>query len=727
MRKLLYAAILLGTTALYPAPAYAMPPVVGLIGGIVTALGAPAIGGAIAGAFGGFSAGAFALGWAVAGSALGGLLINAALSLGISALANLLRPRPEAPPNPGARMVNMRQPIAYFEHPYGIVRKGGPVNFWQAKSGRRYYDVILAARQINGIRQWFADETEFTTDANGYAQEGRFRSEGRSRLRVAAFLGAAGQIAPALLTDNFPQWTAAHDMAGLAHVVAVAETVKAEDFSVVYPSGREPVIAPVLEGYLCYDPRDNSQLADDPSTWKFTTNAARIIADWIASKDGLYREVDWDQVAIEADVCDEIILDRNGNPVRRWQLSGVYSSADDRDTVRASMGVACDAFFYEDTNGIVGFNVGRFIQPDVMITDDDILSIQYSEGQPGTDVANAFSVEYTEPEIGYREAATSPYVLDVPDEPYEEDSLRVYWAPNHNQAVRVSKRLLLVSRAKYKISATLKYHGIRLITKRTFRLRHVEFGNLDQVFEVDKLKRNEDGITWSVEAHSVEASDFSFNPATEEPDKPKRTSLETSSEIPNPTNVTAISQPFAGSVAIRVDWAPPPRDSLLHQVRYRVASPPGEWTTLSVPVGQNHQNILGLLDNQTYHVQVRAMSNSGKGSSWVPGTPITVTARVDPNPPGVVASLSAVGDAGVADLSWSAPNSANYFAALIYRGVADDINAATLVGTEYGAPNAADSWQDVGLAAGTYFYWIRSANASGVLSAPVATGPVLVT
>lgn len=44
-----------------------------------------------------------------------------------------------------------------------------------------------------------------------------------------------------------------------------------------------------------------------------------------------------------------------------------------------------------------------------------------------------------------------------------------------------------------------------------FRLRHVEFGNLAQVFEVDKLKRNEDGITWSVEAHSVEASDFAFN------------------------------------------------------------------------------------------------------------------------------------------------------------------------------------------------------------------------
>lgn len=719
MRKtLLYAAFLLGTTALYPTQAHAMPPVAAFIGGIITALGAPAVGGAIAGAFGGFSAGAFAAGWAFAGSALGGLLLNAALSVGISALASLLRPRPDAPPNPGARMVNLRQPISYFEHAYGLVRKGGPVAFWKARGGKRYYDVILAARQINGIRQWFADETEFTINGSGFAQEARFQSGGTSRLQVVPYLGGPGQIAPALIKDNFTEWTPSHDMAGLAHIVAVAETVAAEDFSRVYPSGREPVIAPVIEGYLCYDPRDQQT--------KWTTNAALIIADWVTSKDGLDREVDWEQVAIEADICDQTILDRNGNPVPRWQLSGVYSSADDRDTVRASMGVACDAFFYEDTNGVVGFNVGRFIQPDIEITDEDILAIQYTEGQAGTDIANAFSVEYTEPDIGYREAASAPYVLDASDESYEEDSLRVYWAPNHNQAVRVAKRLLLVSRARYKISATLKYHGIRLIGKRFFRLRHQEFGGLDQVFEVDKLKRNDDGITWTVEAHSVESSDFSFNSASEEPEKPKRTSIETSEEVPAPANVTASSQPYAGSVAIFVEWDAPPRDSLLHQVRFRVSSPPGEWTTINVPFGQNHQNILGLLDNQTYDVQVRAITNSGRGSDWKPDTPISVTARVDPTPPGMVTGVNATGGSGVVDISWTAPNSPNYFATVIYRNTANDFGTASLIVTEYGAPNNADSWQDSGLSAGTFYYWLVAVNQSGVPAAEVPTGAVTV-
>lgn len=732
MRKYLYGLILLGTTALYPAPAYAMPPVVGFIGGIITAIGAPGIGGAIAGAFGGFSAGAFAAGYAIFGGALGGFLLQTALSLGISALAQALRPRPDAPPNPGARLVNMRQPITHFEHVYGVVRKGGPVAFWQAKNGRRYYDVVLAARRINGVRQWFADETEVRINANGYSIDKRFQGSGNeagsntSRLRLRVYPNGG---VPAWIKDGFPEVTDEHNFAGLAHLVAVAQTVEAEQFSEVYPTGREPVISPVIEGYLCYDPRDSSQSRTNPNSWKFTENAALIIADWITSKDGLEQSVNWDKVAVEADICDETILDRDGNEVKRWTLGGVYSAADDRETTRANMGLACDAFFYEDIDGTVGFHVGRYIQPSVTIEDNDIISIQYSEGQPGTDLANAFTVEYTEPDIGYREAASAPYAVayDPAKENYEEDSLRVYWVPNHNQAVRVAKRLLVTSRAKYRISGTLKYHGIRLVAQRFFRLRHLEFGGLDQVFEVDRLKRNDDGITWTIEAHSVTPQDFAFDSFTEEPEKPKRTTIQVDNSIAAPTGVSAVSQPFAGSVGIYVSWNAPSRDNLLHQVRYRMSLETEPWTTINVPFGQTHQNIVGLLDNIHYDVQVRAMTNSGKGSNWAPSTPITVLARVDPNPPGVPTGVNAIGGSGEVELTWKAPNSGNYFATQIFRNTVDDINTSSMVVTEYGSPNVNDDWTDTGLSAGTYYYWLVAINQSGVRSGAVPTGPVTVT
>ncbi|MBD0416498.1 phage tail protein [Oryzicola mucosus] len=640
MRKLLYGAILLASTALYPTHANAMPPVLGFIGGIISALGATGIGGAIVGLGGAGALGGFAAGWGFAVSAIGGALLNAAISIGISALVSLLRPKPTIPTaNPGARLVNIRQPVSWFEHAYGVVRKGGPIAFWQAKDGKRFYDVILAARRINGIRQWMADERTTEINENGYALNGDFYSEGRSRLRLFAFLGAVGQVAPAILMDNFSQWTAAHDMEGLAHVVAVAENVKAEDFNQVWPTSREPAIAPIIEGYLCFDPRDPTQSETDPLTHKFTTNAALIIADWIVSRDGLNRRVDWEQVKVEADASDIDILDRNGNPVKKWQLGGAYSSADEREVVRAQMGVASDTFFYEGEDGIVGFHVGRYMEPDVELTDDDILSISYAEGQSGTDITNAFSIEYSEPENGYRENASAPYVIEAPNEPYEEDSLSAYWIPNHNQAVRVAKRLLEVSRAKYRVSIIAKYHAVKLRKKRFFRLRHVEAG-VDEVFEIDKLKRADDGISWAVEAHSVKAADFAFNSAVEEPAKPARTGIEVDDAFPAPANIAATVEPYYGSVSIKVTWDAPPRDTILHQVRYRVKFPVGNWTTMSVPVGQNFQNIVGISDHETYEVQVRSMLATGRGSPWQPVPPLTVAILLNPTPPLSLASFN---------------------------------------------------------------------------------------
>jgi hypothetical protein len=615
MRKTLFAAFLLGTTALYPTQAQAMPLVFSFIGALVTAIGAPVVGGAIAG-IGGFSAAGFAAGYAVASSAFGGLLINAALSLGLSYLSSLLRPHPPTP-NPGAKLVNVRQPISFMEFVYGRIRKGGPVNFWQANDGYRYYDVILAARKCQGPVAYFADERELTLDVDGFAQGPNYITGGHSRLQVVHYSGAPGQVAPPLLADNFPEWTSAHDMEGLCHVVAVAENTVPEAFAKVYPSGREPVITELLEGFLVYDPRDGAQDPDDSETWVYSDNAALIIADWITSSDGLGREVDWIQVEVEADICDLPVVDRNSNTLPKWRLGGSYTGSDDRETTRAQMGVACDCFFYEDVDGIVGFNVGRYIAPTITISDGDINRIQYSEGQDGTDTANAQTVQYTEPEQGYREAASAPYIVTDTTEAYSENSLQVFWIGNHNQAVRVSKRLLLATRAKYKISANLKYQGIRLIANRFFRLNHVEMG-VDMSFEIDKLSRNEDGLTWTIEAHSVLSTDFDFVASVEEPEKPKRTSLTTASEVPKPTGITAISVPITGSVTIAVDWDDPPRDSLLNQVRYRVHSPAGPWIQISVPPGQSFQNILGLNDGQSYDIQVRAITAVGTTSTWVP-------------------------------------------------------------------------------------------------------------
>lgn len=714
-----------------------MPPVIGFIGGIISAI-APAAGLGLAAAAGTGAIGGFFLGSSIGvgvagflGGTLGGLLLNVGLAVGAQYLSSLLRPKSSggsfaqtsSVTAPSDRLVNLRQAIPVRTRCYGRVRVGGPVYFWKAKSGKRFYGIVLNTGEIHQFVGRYLDE-RFVSLSGGLVSNDEYQSGGRSRVAIQEFRGASGQSAPGLLAGNFPEWTLDHKLTGCAHAVIAAENCPTEDFSTVYPSGREPTYTAVIDGTKCFDPRDD--------TTAFTKNAALIIADWVTDQDGLGREVDWDIVEEEADAADVLVTNRDGGTQAKWQLSGAYSFGEDRETVRAQIAVACDAYFFETIDGKVGFRLGRWIAPTVTITAADIVAINITEGSDGTDVKNAFVMQYTEPASGYREEQAAAYIIDD-GTPYQEDTISAFWIPNHNQAVRVAKRLLLQSRGQYRISARLKLKALRLIGQRFFTLSFAE-ADLIANFEVDKLTYADDGLSIEIDAHSVLESDFNFNAATEESAQNQRTEIEEDLTVPDPENITAVATAIAISggtgVAILVDWDDPPRDSYSHEVRYRIedfsAGEAGNWFVLPVPQGQSFQSTPALNDGETYEIQVRARAQTGRASEWAPEPPLSVTATADTTPPGVVTGVSGTGGAGIADIDWTAPNSANYAAARIYRHTVNTFGAATLVRTEYGAPNVADTWQDSALAAGTYYYWVVAVNGSGVAAAQVATGAVVV-
>ncbi|TBZ45485.1 hypothetical protein E0H42_30475, partial [Rhizobium leguminosarum bv. viciae] len=103
------------------------------------------------------------------------------------------------------------------------------------------------------------------------------------------------------------------------------------------------------------------------------------------------------------------------------------------------------------------------------------------------------------------------------------------------------------------------------------------------------------------------------------------------------------------------------------------------------------------------------------------------TATADPTPPSVVTGASATGGAGQVTFNWTAPNSANYAAARLYRNTVNSFSGATLVATEYGAPSTPDSRTVTGLTAGVRYGFIEAINASGVAATAVATGSFTVT
>lgn len=690
----LFAIALLGTTALTPVKAHAGPfiPFLTTVTGYVTSA-FTAIGSAI-----GLTGATL--------TAFGAIGTQIVVGLALSAISRALAPKPNIP-EPSARMVNFAQPVTYMETVYGTVRKGGPIAYTNFAEGKRYKVVLLAAHEIEGIVEHWLDEWPVTIDGAGVVTTDPPGSLAEIHIR----LGTAGQsVLP--LNSVFAELTADHDFDELAVAQITASKPPAAEFTANYPRGREWQYTPVIQGKNdIYDPRTD--------TYGWTDNAALVIADWIVNTLG--RTVDWDEVADEADVCDLNVTTRYEGTIKKWTINFSFSDDVEDEQTRAMFASACDAFFYETPSGQVGFKVGRYEAPTITLTDDDFYGITISQGQE-TETPNEFVIRYTEPNNAYRETPAGAWIVDPAGRRTREE-LAVYAINSHNQASRVAKRLARARNPEYSVQGVLKYVGQNIIGERFVRITHTQLG-IDQVFEVDRLIRSEDGLQYQIEAISVASEDFDFVAADEEPDQPEYTAATPVSDDFDPTGITAVAETVSGVPGIRVSWDDQGA-GVAHKVRY-AESGTANWTVTGFTV-ENTLLLNPLVDGQAYDIQVQAVTDfSGRAlSDWTPSTPLTRTAYINSTPPDPLAAFTVTGGAGEATVDLTTPNDPNYYATRIYRGTTTTFGDASLIQTEYGAPNTSDTYVDGSLAAGTYYYWGEPINSSGI--AGTKTGPVSAT
>lgn len=711
MRKGVLIAVFLGTTALTaanPTPAQAGP-VTALIGAATSFF--TSVGAAV-----GFSA--------VGAATFGTIATNLVVGIGLSAISSLLMPRPELP-KPSARMVNYAQPITYQERVYGRVRKGGPFGFTGFKNKYRIYTAIIAAHSTQGPVEHWLDERKVEVDpptSTGIGGGNVITDPPGIAVGIRPHTGQPGQAADYLLTSNFPEWTAAHDMAGLSYAALRAGRRTGGGFSDSYPTGREPAYNPVWDGNdRIYDPRT--------ATYGFTRNAALILAHELTEYLG--REVDWDEVAAEADVCDGVVTNGDGGTQPRWRIDGTISDDMEFEDIRAQMMAACDGWIYERADGKVGFRVGRWIEPTITLTERDFLSLEISEGQD-MGAPNEFVVQYPEPQNDWREAPSGAWVHDTAGRRVR-DEIAAYMVSSHNQAVRIAKRMARTKRAKYQIAGSLGLIGYELVGHRFVRIEHAELG-LSFTAEVGKLTLNGDRISFGLEAQSADVADFAFDAATEEPDRPLYNSVTSSDVIDIPTGLQGTASQSTGGSA-NIEWAWDAQDdTYTQQFRYRPTTAT-EWLVVNIPRGQTGYITTGLIDGATYEAQIRNFSgtdgpsgDSPRASAWSPDPAISIVAVANQSPPGALTNFATAENPGLGEVvvSFDAPNDENYYATRIYRAATGTaFGSAALVRTEYGIPSNSDSWTDTGLAIGDYDYWGEPINSSGI--GGTVSGPSTVT
>ena len=695
MRGRLALAALLTTTALVWPERAAAEPVSAFIYGLGAGLtGATALAGTAAGAS------AAIAGYSLATSAIGGLIVKTVLSVGLAALVTALQPGPNIP-KPAAIMRNFAQPVSYAEYALGRVRKGGPLGFTRAAGDYRYYVPLLAAHSINGIHQHYIDERPATLNELDEIVVPDVGGKGR----IQAFLGQPGQAANAMLMAAFPGTiTEAHDFKGLAGAVIRAKKAGNPSNTTKYYPGQIPwAYSPVIEGLdQIYDPRTDS--------YGYSNNAALVLAWWLTEMLG--QQVDWDDVAIEADVCDELVTLADGETTQpRWTINATIRDDQDFETQRAQLAVACDAFLYERTDGKVGFYVGRYQEPTVTLTADDFFAITLGQGQTGSDAPTEICPEYVEPENHWREFSGGVQTLTESGRRVR-DTPQLFAIDSHNQAQRVVKRVGRVKRAEFRLDGVIGLMGYELIGKRFFRVVDPEVG-LDHVFEIGKLSRQ--GLAqFSISAVSVTADDFDFDPATEEPDRPAIAPDDTAVvTIPDITGVVAVSE-VEGQ--IKISWTA--QDDIYTQ-EARIVDGEGR------VILRNTTAMAGVVDNlifsglpvgTSYSAQARNVSTTRQGD-WIPETPISVTASggsaavpVIDSALGLFESVRFIGTAG-----------ARTTALRVYRNTVDDFSGATQIGGTYAASPFADFEIQPDSPTGAAFFWVVGLSAEGNLGTPTAS------
>ena len=664
-------------------------------------------------------------------------VVTFAITFGLSQLFKPGRPKPED------GQIETREAVGSRRKHWGIVHTSGQVSFEASKNGTLGKVLTLGTGHENDIIEHRIHDEVVNVDGSGTISDASFKGA----VHIITRPGDPNQSAIGELTAIFPEWTADHRQRGCAHVAIICDPVDQEDFNAVY-NGRIPEYSQVRRGCSCYDPRQDStavifddgegfvvlgtgpQRVDDPTSWKWSDNWALVTANYWADSDGYgggYGNVNWTNIAIEAAVSDDQVPAAVGGTAARWRCWASYSLVnEDRKDVFADMLKAADGWAFQDANGKLNIQAGRWEEPDVTITDDAIKALSVEQGPTTRHRTSAIKVLYTESAIGYRQQEAS--TLTVPnsgsDPNSDPQSLPANYIPHHNQAIRVGYRHAeSLDPDRWHLTALLDLRGLDLLGRRFCRLETDVMG-IAAWFEIKRLRLFVRTKSIEAELSQVKPGDW-LDDATAIEGTPPASSAPPKSDptlaAPTGLALSAVALSFgdANGVAIAATWDDPGRKGLTFEAQLR-ETPAGEWVTMVIDDATFSARSGPVNSGLEHEVRVRARSIGGRTSAWSASEIITPTAATSvPAPTSLAAGEGAAGEAVI---DWRNPQAA-FDHVKLFENTADDLGTATQISGEFtGSLGELKTHTETGLAAGTHYFWARAYDAADNPSA--ATGPV---
>lgn len=659
-----------------------------------------------------------AFGAAVGAIALGAsyLLLAGAAYLVSAAFAP---PKPQAP-KPEDGKYNLKQSVPPLVYVLGKVKKAGDYAFLEETGGTAYHITVWAAHHIRGFQSHWLHDEQVTFDSNGWLT-GPSHFDGKVNIQTR--LGEAASTAYAHIVSAFPAiWTSNHRGDGLATVAMAVQSVGADRVQKVFPSGM-PQHQAIGEGHdQLIDPRTGAA--------GYSTNLA-VFRYWHLShpvggkltRDDLYTP-DW---ANAAAVGDQEVTNRTGGKEKRYQGGFWFRANNDPVEVGRIMDQAAELVIYERPDGKIGVHAGEFVEPDVRLTANDLVSVSYDPNKRRSTNVLAVRGRYTDPEKGFNTADAAIYGIPYPSEDERTKTVENQAVQSHNHIARLQALAYIRANAP-RVKLVAHYEPAREVPYRRFIRVHYPPKLTEAIIEITgRPTLSLRNLTYELEGIVVPASLYDFNAYTQEGAPGANVVPVARQDVPLPVDfaVTIGQEEVGGGASAAFARATFAFQNSTFQYEL-------EWQPVS---GGTPQQVLGqagatevrsgfLADGVQYRFRARTWS-LGTPSEWTAYQ--TLTATADTTPPGVVTGVTATGGAGQITFNWTAPNSSNYAGARLYWNTTNTITGATLAATEYGAPNAADSRVVTGISPGVRYGFVVAINYSGVEAAPVATGAKTVT
>lgn len=675
-----------------------------------------------------FSALSFLLTAVQSGLAALGISFSQLLSLGVSLVASLLFAPKQ--PKPDDVQTSVKNPTANRVRHYGRVKSSGPWVFAESKAGDFYKVIALGTGELDAIEELWIDDRLVTADGSGNVIEAPYAS---AYLQIFTRRGLATETNYSQLTTAFAEWTAAHRGDGVSSLLAIQRAVGSESLSDFFPNLTNTLYRVVARASKVLNP------VTGVTAW--SDNAAAVIRDYMTHRDGmnLPAALFTTPQAIAGWIaafnrCVDAVTLKAGGTEPRYRLWGSYSYDERPADVIGRMIANCDGRIVPTPDGGVTLAIGAWQEPTVVIGPDAIVG--FNDLARGKDVLNSpniIAATYLSVPHDYQATDADRWINDddIAERGEVSTSVSFNMSPSHGQARRLMKLTAYRATPAFVGSIRCNLRGLAAYNKQFIRVVYPLLA-IDETCELTNFQFEfGEGmiITGAVlSVQSMPAAAYAWDAATEEGEAPVAETVEVDHTVPVPTGFT-FSQEYltvsGQSYSVgRAIFAAPPSPSLRGEVQYRKTGTT-TWNAVPVQTGATSVQTPILDDGQTYEAQVRYVTSTGRYGDWTASQSFTVVS--DPNAPAVVTGVSRTGGTGTVTINWTAPNSANYAAANIYRNTTNNLTTATLVRREYGPPATADTWQDTALAAGTYYYWLRASNGSGVNAAAVATGSVVVT